>query len=380
MSQLNTQSVLQALSQVQDPDLKDNLVSLGMIQDLVVSEQGAVSFRVVLTTPACPVKAQMEAECRTRVEALPGVTLVTIVMDAVVKPRRETPSQGSSPSVKAATSRPIRGVSHVIAVSSGKGGVGKSTVAVNLATSLALDGARVGLMDADVYGPNVPTMMGVTDSVKIEKDDQEREMFVPPLAHGVKVMSMGFLIQGDQPVIWRGPMLHSLVTQFCHQVNWGELDYLVVDMPPGTGDVQLSLAQLVPVTGAVLVSTPQEVSMQDVRKAFFMFEKVRVPVLGIVENMSYFQCPGCEEKHFLFGQGGGQVLARKFRTPLLAALPLYQGVAEGGEVGQPIVVREPQSLLAQSFRALAGRVAQEISILVNQEGKGLPQIEIGAFH
>ena len=197
----------------------------------------------------------------------------------------------------------ISGVGHIIAVSSGKGGVGKSTVAVNLATSLALEGARVGLMDADIYGPNVPTMMGVTDQPKIVNDPEKGEIFIPPSAHGVKVMSMGFLIQGDQPLVWRGPMLHSVVNQFCHKVDWGKLDYLIVDMPPGTGDVQLSLSQVVPVAGAVLVTTPQEVSMQDVRKAFHMFEKVRIPIMGVVENMSYFKCDSCDKKHALFGTG-----------------------------------------------------------------------------
>ena len=274
------------------------------------------------------------------------------------------------------------GGAHVIAVSSGKGGVGKSTVAVNLATALAMKGARVGLMDADVYGPNVPTMMGVTDQSADRSGSKRRqkgEHFVPPTAHGVKVMSMGFLMPADQPAIWRGPMLHSVVSQFCHKVSWGELDYLVVDMPPGTGDVQLSLAQLVPVTGAVLVTTPQEVSMQDVRNAFHMFEKVRVPVMGFVENMSFFKCDGCDKKHALFGKDGGVRLARKFGTELLAQLPLVPEVREGGDEGTPIVIRRPDSEAGRAFRELADKVAQQVSILAAGAGAGAQPVQIGRF-
>jgi ATP-binding protein involved in chromosome partitioning len=275
----------------------------------------------------------------------------------------------------------IPGVTHIIAVSSGKGGVGKSTVAVNLATSLALDGARVGLLDADVYGPNVPTMMGVTDQPKMFQDPVRGEMFVPPSAHGVRVMSMGFLIPGDQPAVWRGPMLHSVVNQFLHKVEWGTLDYLVVDMPPGTGDVQLSLAQLVPVTGAVLVSTPQEVSMQDVRKAYNMFEKVRVPVMGFVENMSFFKCDGCDKKHYLFGSEGGKILAKKFGVDLLAQLPMVPIVREGGDEGRPVVVGNPSSDIAKSFRTLARAVVEKVVLTSAQSPSDPTQsIQVGKFN
>lgn len=280
----------------------------------------------------------------------------------------------------------VSGVAHVIAVSSGKGGVGKSTVAVNLATALAMQGARVGLMDADVYGPNVPTMMGVTDSPRVEpvleNGVQKGEVFIPPTAHGVKIMSMGFLMPAEQPAIWRGPMLHSLVSQFCAKVQWGELDYLVVDMPPGTGDVQLSLAQLVSVAGAVLVTTPQEVSMQDVRRAYGMFEKVRVPVLGLVENMSWFKCDGCEKKHYLFGKDGGLKLSRKLGAELLAQLPLVPEVREGGDEGVPIVIRKPGSDAAQAFFALAKRVAEKLVLFSSSAASSksaAPEIEIGRF-
>ncbi|MBU6375810.1 MAG: ATP-binding protein [Bdellovibrionales bacterium] len=366
---LSSDHVLQALRRVQDPDLRRDLVSLGMIRDVAI--QGTVvSFRVVLTTPACPLKKQIEEECRTQVLAIPGVSEVSIRMDAEVR----RPAVPQSPA-----SQSIEGVEHIIAVSSGKGGVGKSTVAVNLAVSLALEGARVGIMDADIYGPNLPTMLGVTEDPHVEKNSEKGEIFIPPSAHGLKVMSMGFLVKGDQPMAWRGPMLHSVVQQFCHKVNWGPLDYLVVDMPPGTGDVQLSLSQVVPVSGAVMVTTPQEVSMQDVRKALAMFDKVRIPLLGIVENMSYFEVPGTTERHYLFGQDGGKALAAKYRTQLLAQIPLVQKVREGGDLGKPIVVSDPSSSVALQFRALARSVAQQISIGQSQTEQSEP-IQIGRFN
>lgn len=354
---LSEEIIRSALSQVIDPDLKKDLVTLGMIKDILIdAKNGAVSFRVVLTTPACPLKAKIESDCRQAVTAVPGVQSIQITMDAQVRAQTQTVSAGGIP-----PSQRIPGVAHIIAVSSGKGGVGKSTVAVNLAAALALEGARVGLMDADVYGPNIPTMMGIIDQPQCRDD-----VFIPVLSYGVKVMSIGFLLPKDQPVVWRGPMLHSVVKQFCHQVEWGELDYLIVDMPPGTGDVQLSLSQLVPVTGAVLVTTPQEVSMQDVRKAFGMFEKVKIPILGFVENMSYFQCSDCEKRHFLFGEGGGKLLAKKFFSELLGELPLVPSVREGGDEGCPIVIRDRDSLIAQALRNMSKKVAQQVSILENK--------------
>jgi len=369
------EQVVAVLRTVQDPDLKKDLVTLNMIQDLKVdAATGAVSLRVVLTTPACPLKEKIKSDVDSAVKSVSGVSSVAITMDAQVRGKSTgaTGSQGGTMS--------IPGVAHVIAVSSGKGGVGKSTVAVNLACALAKEGARVGLMDADVYGPNVPTMMGVTEQPIIQNTPDKGEVFLPPSAHGVKVMSMGFLTPGDQPMIWRGPMLHSVVQQFCHKVAWGELDYLVVDMPPGTGDIQLSLAQLVPVTGAVLVSTPQEVSMQDVRRAHSMFEKVRVPLIGFVENMSYFMCDGCEKKHYLFGKEGGKMLAKKFKGELLSELPIQPAVREGGDDGLPIVVGKPDSSTAQAFRELARKVAQRVSILTENLSIDPSQIiQIGKF-
>lgn len=273
----------------------------------------------------------------------------------------------------------LPGVRNIIAVSSGKGGVGKSTVSVNLATALALKGHRVGLMDADVYGPNIPTMMGVIDEPKIVNHPERGELFVPPVAHGVKVMSMGFLVHGDQPLAWRGPMLHNVVRQFCFQVDWGDLDFLVIDMPPGTGDIQLSISQLVAVRGAILVTTPQEVSMQDVRKAYTMFEKVRIPLVGIVENMSYFVAPGTTAKQYIFGQGGGERLAKRYQAELLAQVPLVQSIREGGDEGKPVVIREPASEAATLFGKMADRVVA-ISDAMSKEAYGPHDIiQIGKF-
>lgn len=376
-SMITSEMIFNALRGVQDPDLKKDLVTLNMIRDLAVTPDGQVNFRVVLTTPACPLKAKIESDCRVAVLAVAGVKAVSIKMDAEV---RRMGGAGKQVSGQGGGVQQIAGVEHIIAVSSGKGGVGKSTVAVNLAVSLALEGARVGLMDADIYGPNIPTMMGVTEEPVLEKDPVKGEVFIPPTAHGVKVMSMGFLVKDDQPMAWRGPMLHSVVSQFCHKVNWGSLDYLIVDMPPGTGDVQLSLSQLVPVAGTVVVSTPQEVSQQDVRKAIHMFEKVRIPIIGIVENMSYFVVEGTQEKHTIFGTGGGEKLARKFNTELLTQIPLVQKVREGGDEGRPIVVKDPESPVANIFRELARKVAQKTSILANEAVSPSQFVQIGKFN
>ena len=374
MKKPNFDSVLNALKTVQDPDLHRDLVSLDMIKDLKVFEDGKVTLRVVLTTPACPMKEKIKNDVVAAVKAVADVTDVQVTMDAEVRRPGKNPAGASA---NANMSQGIPGVTHIIAVSSGKGGVGKSTVSVNLATSLAMEGAKVGLIDADIYGPNIPTMMGVTENPKLIQDPVKGEMFIPPSSHGVKVMSMGFLIQGDQPVIWRGPMLHNILNQFCNRVEWGQLDYLVLDLPPGTGDVQLSLAQMLPLSGTVIVTTPQEVALQDVRKALNMWEKVKVPVLGVVENMSHFTGDD-GKKYFIFGQGGGEMLARKFNTTLLAQMPLVPKVREGGDEGRPIVMKDAESESAKLFRELARKVAQQVSILdsKSQSGAGL---EIGQF-
>ncbi|MET0650186.1 MAG: Mrp/NBP35 family ATP-binding protein [Pyrinomonadaceae bacterium] len=346
MAQVTEADVYGALAQVKDPDLHKDIVRLGFIKDLKI-EGGAVSFRVVLTTPACPVREQLQEQSRAVVAALPGVTSVSVTMDAEVPKGRGLGEKLTVP-----------GVRNIVAVSSGKGGVGKSTVAVNLAVSLARDGARVGLLDADVYGPNVPLMLGVADvrpTINVNK-------LVPLEAHGVRLMSMAVLKPGDEPMIVRGPILHGLVRQFLQDVEWGELDYLIVDMPPGTGDVQLSLAQLVPVQGAVLVTTPQEVALADVRRALRMFETVNVPVLGVVENMSYFIAPDTGTRYNIFGEGGGQRLSEEYGVPYLGAVPLGMAVREGGDSGVPIVVGDPASPQAEAFRRVAEEVARQISI------------------
>jgi ATP-binding protein involved in chromosome partitioning len=346
MAQITEQGVLDALRRVQDPDLHKDIVTLGFIKDLKI-DGGDVSFRIVLTTPACPVREQLQAQAEEVVRALAGVSSVRVTMDAVVPQGRGLGEKVTVP-----------GVRNIVAVSSGKGGVGKSTVAVNLAVSLARDGARVGLMDADVYGPNVPLMLGAS---RVRPEIAGNKL-VPVEAHGVRLMSMALLKPGDEPMILRGPILHGLVKQFLQDVLWGELDYLIVDMPPGTGDVQLSLAQLVPVQGAVLVTTPQDVAVADVRRALRMFETVAVPVLGIVENMSYFIAPDTGTRYNIFGEGGGRKLAETYGVPFLGAVPLGIEVREGGDSGVPVVVSQPGSVQAEAFRHVAEEVARQVSI------------------
>jgi ATP-binding protein involved in chromosome partitioning len=367
-SNLSQDTVLQALRAVQDPDLKKDIVALGFVQDLKI-DGGAVSFRVVLTTPACPVKEQLKSQCESAVGALVGVTDVTVTMDAQVRASQAGARGGKTG---------IPGVKHIIAVSSGKGGVGKSTVSANLAVSLQMLGAKVGLMDADIYGPNIPTMMGVNVPPQGRQDEERGELLVPPTAHGVTVMSMGFLTKGDQPTVWRGPMLHSIVSQFLMKVDWGQLDYLIIDMPPGTGDVQISLTQMVPLSGAVVVTTPQEVAMQDVRKAMLMFEKVGVPLLGIVENMSWFEAPDTGKRYDIFGTGGGKALAEKFRLPLLAEMPLESAVRQAGDGGAPAVLAYKGTAGSERWLTLARAVAQQVSIQAAKT-EAVSGIEIGAF-
>ena len=344
--EVTEQNVLDALRQIKDPDLHKDIVTLGFIRDLRITGSD-VAFRIVLTTPACPVKAEMETAARELVRSLPGVTSVSVTMDAEVPKGR-----GLGDKVT------VEGVRNIIAVSSGKGGVGKSTVAVNVAVSLAINGARVGLMDADVYGPNVPIMMGASNA----RPEVAINKLVPIEAYGVRLMSMALLQPGDKPLIVRGPILHGLVKQFLSDVLWGEFDYLIVDMPPGTGDVQLSLAQLVPVQGAVLVTTPQDVAVSDVRRALRMFETVAVPVLGVVENMSYFIAPDTGTRYNIFGEGGGRKLAEQYGVPFLGAIPLGLEVREGGDKGVPVVVSQPDSAQAQAFRQVAEEIARQVSI------------------
>jgi ATP-binding protein involved in chromosome partitioning len=347
MKQITEETVLEALKAIIDPDLRKDIVTLGFIKDLKIDGSN-VAFRVVLTTPACPVKEQMETQANEVVKAIEGVETVTVTMDAEVPKGRGIGGNMALPNVK-----------NIIAVSSGKGGVGKSTVAVNLAVGLSKLGAKVGIMDADVYGPNVPLMLGVAD----KQPEIANNQIIPIEAHGVKIISMALLAPADKPMVLRGPMLHGIVRQFLSDVNWGELDYLIVDMPPGTGDVQLSLAQLVPVQGAVLVTTPQNVSIADVRRALKMFEQVSVPLLGIVENMSYFIPPDMPEKRYnIFGEGGGKSLSDEYKVPFLGEVPLGMEVREAGDKGTPVVISEPDSPQAIAFMKVAEEVARQVSI------------------
>ncbi len=359
MAEINKENVLKALSTVKDPDLHRDIVTLNFVRDLEI-EGSKVKFRLVLTTPACPVKEKLEEAAREALLSLQGIETVEIKMEAEVPKGRGMGDKQSVP-----------GVRNIVAVSSGKGGVGKSTVAVNLAVGLAKRGASVGLLDTDVYGPNVPIMIGVNKEPGVKG-----QRLIPLEAYSVKVMSLGFLNPGDRPVVWRGPMLHSAVRQFLYDVEWGELDYLIIDMPPGTGDAQLSLAQLAPVQGAVLVTTPQEVAMADVRKAFNMFEQVHIPVLGIVENMSYFVCGNCSAHHDIFGSGGGKELADRFKTNLLGQIPLSTNVREAGDRGVPIVIGEPESPQAIAMMEIADNVAAQVSIAA-MKGGSLPVINMG---
>ena len=341
---VSQEQVLAALRAVQDPDLHKDIVTLGFVKDVKVAG-GEVDFTIELTTPACPVKDEMKAEAEGIVRRLPGVTAARATMTADVKARGGFGRQA------------VPGIRNIIAVGAGKGGVGKSTTAVNLAVALQRKGARVGLMDADVYGPNTPQMLGIEGGPEVS----EAKHMIPPEAFGIKVISMGMLVPADQPIIWRGPMLHGAVQQFMRDVEWGELDYLIVDLPPGTGDVSLSMAQSVPVAGAVVVTTPQGVSVSDVRKAVAMFRQLNIPVLGVVENMSYFVCGHCQERTEIFGHGGGVKMAEDMGIPMLGQIPIDTRVRAGGDEGRPIVNAAPESPAAKAFAEVAGRVAAEIS-------------------
>jgi ATP-binding protein involved in chromosome partitioning len=348
---LSPASVLEVLRPVQDPELQKSLVDLNMIRNVAIQD-GEVSFTLVLTTPACPLREFIVEDCEKAVKTLPGVTTVKVDVTA------ETPQQKALPDRTG-----IDGVKNIVAVSSGKGGVGKSTVAVNLAVSLAQAGAKVGLIDADIYGPNAPMMMGLSDANVMVRQGPQGEVLEPAFNHGVKMVSMGFLIDRDQPVIWRGPMLNGVIRQFLYQVQWGELDYLIVDMPPGTGDAQLTLAQAVPMAGAVIVSTPQDVAISDARRGLRMFQQLQVPVLGVVENMSYFIPPDAPEKRYdIFGSGGGEKIATDLGVPLLGCVPLETSVREGGDQGVPIVVQFPDSASAQALKAISQQLAARVSV------------------
>ncbi len=337
--------VLAALSTVMDPELNVSLVQAGMVKGVRV-DGGRIFATIELTTPACPLKAKIQADAEAALKALPGVKGLELSWSSQV--RGQPQAAGMLPGVK-----------NIILVGAGKGGVGKSTVAVNLAVALAKHGASVGLLDADFYGPSIPMMTGLSDQRPVSPDGKRLE---PLEALGIKVMSLGFLVEPDQALIWRGPMLHGALQQLMRDVNWGALDYLIMDLPPGTGDVALTVSQSIRAAGAVLVTTPQDVALADVVRAKHMFDKVQIPVLGIVENMSQFVCPHCGKSTPIFHHGGGRRAAELFGVPFLGEIPLELAVRVGGDDGRPIVAAAPESAVAQAFLAVARAVAGRVSV------------------
>ncbi len=340
--------VLSALSKVMDPDLGKDLVTLNMIRNVSVTES-AVALDLVLTTPACPMKDRMKTAVEEAVRAIPGVSSVEVRVSADVRAAKD-PAEGK---------RPIPGVRNVVAVASGKGGVGKSTISANLAVALARSGARVGLLDADIYGPSVPTLFHLKGHRLAGEDD----MILPAEAHGLKIVSIGFLLEDDSPVIWRGPMLMKALEQFLHGTKWGELDYLVIDLPPGTGDVQISLVQMTPVAGAVVVTTPQDLALIDVKKAVRMFEKVGVPILGVVENMSYFLCPHCAGRSEIFGHGGARKACAEMGLRFLGEVPLEMALREASDAGELLVATAPGAPAARAIATAAADSAAALAVL-----------------
>ena len=353
---LTREQVLQALDQVIEPEREKSIVRLDMVKNLKV-EAGRVAFTVVLKSPGTPFAQEVEARCTEAIrEALGSDVRVEVATDS------EMIALGDSLEVSASgqAGRPAPGVQNLVAVASGKGGVGKSTVAVNLALALNEEGYAVGLVDTDIYGPSLPTMFGIKDE---KPRVGEGRKIIPLEKYGIKLLSMGFLVDPSQAVIWRGPMVSSAVRQFLGDAQWGDLDFLVLDLPPGTGDIQLTIVQTVPLTGAIIVSTPQEVALADARKGVGMFGNVNVPVLGIVENMAYFAPPDLpDRKYYLFGRGGAKKLAGELAVPFLGEVPLEQDVREGGDDGRPVVLAEPESAAAQAFRQIARETAQQVAI------------------
>lgn len=341
---LNNERVLNELRKVQDPDLHKDIVTLGFVRKLEIRD-GHVRFEISLTTPACPVKDQLRDQAIALVRAIPGVQSVDVEMTAEV---RSTPQLDKTA---------LKAVRNIVAVGSGKGGVGKSTIAVNLAASLAKAGARVGLLDADIYGPSTTIMLGVHTP-----PPPMGNRMTPVDVAGIRLISMGLLVKMDQPLIWRGPMAHKALQQCLFETEWGELDYLVVDMPPGTGDVHLTLAQAVPLTGAVIVSTPQDVGWQISQKTLKMFQQTRVPILGIIENMSYYICPHCQERDYIFGHGGAKKAAETLGVPFLGEVPLDQAIRSRADEGLPVVTSDPDAESSKALRSISEKVAQQVSI------------------
>jgi ATP-binding protein involved in chromosome partitioning len=361
---LTEESVRSVLARIQDPDLHRDIVSLGFVRNIEI-EGADVRVVIQLTTPACPVKDQMKSAAEGYLREL-GAQNIQVEMTSQVVGSGNRPAGGV-----------LSGVKNTIAVASGKGGVGKSTVAVNLAVALALEGSRVGMIDADIYGPSGPLMFGVEgEHPKMYENEKGERKLVPLDAHGVKVMSIGFLVPADQAVVWRGPMATGALKQFMSDVDWGELDYLIFDMPPGTGDIQLTLTQTIPLTGAVIVTTPQPIALADARKGLKMFEKVQVPVLGIIENMSYFIAPDTGARYDIFSHGGGAKAAVEMGVPFLGEIPLIEEMRIGGDEGMPLVVRNPESEQAQNIRKIARALAAQVSIN-NMGRQQAPEIILG---
>ncbi len=359
MNPLTEAAILEALRTVKDPDLHRDIVALNFVKDVKLNGRN-VSLKIELTTPACPVRDELKAQAERAIRnAVEGVGAVHIEMTSNVMRHENKQKEAILP-----------GVRNTIAVASGKGGVGKSTVAVNLAVALAKDGAKVGLVDADVYGPSIPLMMGLKGRPQVKG-----QRLQPMANYGVKVMSIGFLVDPMQAVIWRGPMASGAVKQFMSDVDWGELDYLVFDLPPGTGDIQLTLVQTIPLTGAVIVTTPQDISLADARKGFVMFQKVNVPVLGIIENMSYYVCSHCGQRDNIFDNGGGRRAAEELGVPFLGEIPIYTSIRVSGDTGLPVVIDERHKEQGQIIQTIARNLAAQISIR-NAQQPAAPTVEI----
>ena len=358
MENISQEKIIEALRKVQDPELHRDIVSLGMVKDLAI-DTGRVRFTVELTTPACPLRETIETDCRQALSGIPGITGLEINFGAQVRGSKAGAGQTDLlPTVK-----------NVVLVAAGKGGVGKSTVAANLAVALQMLGAKTGLLDADIYGPSVPIIMGVKgEPKKIEVDGVQK--IEPTMAHGVPVMSIGFFLDADQAVIWRGPMLGKALHQLMGDVHWGELDYLIVDMPPGTGDVQITFSQQLKVSGAVLVATPQYVALADVVRAKSMFDKVMIPIVGLIENMSYFICDGCNKEHDIFSRGGAKQAAERFKIPFLGEIPITPTLRQGGDEGVPILIQDANSPVSKSFLEIARKLAGQLSIAAERGSKG----------
>ncbi len=342
-------TILNALQGIHDPEIRKDIVSLGMVKEVNL-DQGKVSLKIVLPSPNSPWQAALDQEIRARIQALPGVEDLRVDFSWEIKAGHRPTPGGRLPTVK-----------NIVAVASGKGGVGKSTVAINLAVALAQTGAKVGVLDADIYGPSLPTLVGLKNTPPLV--DAEKKKILPLERFGLKTISIGYLMKEEDAAVWRGPMVGRMLQQFIDDVEWGELDYLIMDLPPGTGDAQLSLSQIIPISGAVIVTTPQDVALADVVRGVAMFNKVQVPIVGVIENMSYFQCPHCQERTEIFSHGGGQKKAKDLNIPFLGEIPLDTATREASDSGKPLVASDPDSPQSKIFHQVAAQVARQLSVI-----------------